>query len=232
MSTTNDGTENFRKDSSLFGKICEQAGIALVVVAACILYFTFEPAIQEEVKYYVSSRDVAVVPITHEEAQKEEGVNAKTGEESALLPVDEDFGIVIPKITANAKVLPDVNWKDSAVYQRALTQGVAHAAGTALPGEEGNVFIFAHSGVDFYEANRYNAVFYLIGKLEAGDTIYLFYKGKRLEYKVVENKIVAAEAVEYLTGDAQKKTLTLMTCWPAGTTYKRLVVVAEEVTGI
>ncbi len=230
MSTTSDGTGDIRKDNNLSERY-RQAGIALVAVAAFVLLSTFWPALREEAAYYVSPRnDRGIVPVLREEA--EQTGNIDTNEKptnDVLIPVDEEFGIVIPKISANAKVLPEVSWKDSAVYQRALTQGVAHAKGTAHPGEDGNIFIFAHSGVDFYEANRYNAVFYLIGKLEPDDAVYLFYQGKRLEYRVREVKIVSAEEVGYLTGDKKKRTLTLMTCWPAGTTYKRLVVVADDV---
>ena len=115
------------------------------------------------------------------------------------------------------------------MYQRALTKGVAHANGTSYPGESGNVFIFAHSGVDFYEATRYNAQFYLLSKLVTGDTIYLFYKKQKYVYRVTEKKVVSPEDVTYLTEDSQKKTLSLMTCTPAGTTLKRLLVIADQV---
>src|SRR3989339_451702 len=60
-------------------------------------------------------------------------------------PVDQEFGIVVPKIGANSKVIANVDPYNSKVYQRALTQGVAHAAGTVLPGEIGNSFLFSHS---------------------------------------------------------------------------------------
>lgn len=197
-----------------------KAGAALVVVSVLVLLFTFFPVIKEEAKYQFLPKYNNALVVTKEEA----------GEKSDVIyPVDEEFGIVIPKISANAPVVPDVDWQDSQVYQRALTRGVAHAAGTAYPGEMGNVFIFSHSGVDFYEANRYNALFYLLNKLTAGDEIYVFYKKQKFVYKVAEQKIVSPEDVEYLTGNSAKKTLTLMTCWPAGTTLRRLIVIAEQV---
>ncbi len=154
---------------------------------------------------------------------------AQTIPSQVLLPVSEDFGIVIPKIGANARIIPDVDWEDGAVYQRALTEGVAHARGTAKPGERGNVFLFSHSGVDFLEANRYNALFYLIDKLNPGDDIVVFFEGQKFEYRVVEKKKVAPEELEYLKGSEDQKTLTLMTCWPAGTTLQRLLVIAQQV---
>ncbi|OGI22164.1 MAG: hypothetical protein A2808_04035 [Candidatus Moranbacteria bacterium RIFCSPHIGHO2_01_FULL_55_24] len=193
-------------------------------MASLVLFLaTFFPVLREEVAYRFEQDTIPPVLTKTEQAAKGE-----TGAEEVLVPVDEDFGIVIPKIRANAKVVADVDWQDSARYQRALQEGVAHAKGTAKPGESGNIFLFSHSGVDFYEAARYNAVFYLMNKLSAGDEIELFYQGVRYGYRVKEVKIVGAEETGYITGPGRGKTLTLMTCWPAGTTLKRLVVIAEQ----
>jgi sortase A len=93
------------------------------------------------------------------------------------------------------------------------------------------MFLFAHSGADFFEAQRFNAVFYLLSKMEKGDVVYIFYKGKRLTYEVISQEKVNADQVEFMDAktDSQEKTLTLMTCWPAGTTLKRLMVIARQV---
>ena len=137
--------------------------------------------------------------------------------------------IIIPKLGANAKVIADVDPFDSRVYQRALTKGVAHAKGSAYPGEIGNVFLFSHSSVNFYEAQRYNSIFYLLNKLEPGDEIRVYYQGQPIIYRVSETKIVSSSAVNYLQAGTGESSLTLMTCWPAGTTYKRLLVIARPV---
>lgn len=218
----------FSKDNYL--DWTRKAGIALIAVSALVLLLTFFPVVTEEIKYQLLPKHDDALVITREEAEKKSEDGTQTQTASAVIyPVDEDFGIVIPKIAANAKVIPDVDWQDSGVYQKALTQGVAQAKGTAYPGEVGNIFLFAHSGVDFYEANRYNALFYLINKLVPGDEMYVFYKGQKFVYLVAAKKTVSPENVEYLKGDPTKKTLTLMTCWPAGTTISRLIVVAEQV---
>jgi sortase A len=105
-------------------------------------------------------------------------------------------------------------------YQVALTKGIAHAKGTKW-------FLFAHSAGNPLEANRYNAVFYLINKLMPGDEIDLYVKGQKYNYKATENKIVEAKEVQYMTENKDGRTLTLMTCWPPGTTLKRLLVIAK-----
>ncbi len=181
-------------------------GLVLVFAAITILVFTFYPVAKTETEYLIKGPE----SISHE-----------------IKPIDQAFGIVIPKIRASSKVVPDVNPYNDKEYQWALTKGVAHARGTSFPGQAGNVFIFSHSSANFYEATRYNSVFYLLSKLEKGDKIDLYYKGEKFTYKVTEKVVADPKDLSYLTKKTSKKMVTLMTCWPPGTTYKRLLVIGE-----
>lgn len=155
-----------------------------------------------------------------------------TPPKSEIKPVNTDFSIVIPKIRVNANVVKNVDPFDSRIYQKALTEGVAHAKGSGLPGFPGNIFIFAHSAINWYQASQYNSIFYLTSKLEPGDEIFIYYKGSKYRYSVTEKKIVAASEINYLS-DSQNATtqstssLTLMTCWPPGTDLNRLIILAN-----
>ena len=200
-------------------------GVLLISVSLFILGKIFFPVVREELKYSFSSQAQDISVVSQKELKEENNQKSAGG---IIIPVDEEFGIVIPKILANAKVIAEVNPWDARVYQGALTEGVAHAQGSALPGEIGNIFIFAHSGADLVEANRYNAVFYLLYKLAIDDEIYLFYKGEKYIYRVKEKKTVGAQDVSYLKDKGRDEKLTLMTCWPPGTTMKRLIVTAEK----
>lgn len=218
-----DAPPESKQSSKLFGsKSLFLIGLVLLFSGGALLLFLLLPALEQEFQYWNKTKASSQLPFI-----KSGEVATGVGKGDSVQPIDTEFGIVIEKIGANAKVLPEINWQEPAVYQEALRYGVAHAKGTALPGEVGNVFIFAHSGIDFSEAARYNAVFYLMNKLAAGDEIELFYEGKEYQYQVTDTKKVSSEAVEYLAQDESKKTLTLMTCWPAGTTLKRLIVQAE-----
>lgn len=185
-------------------------GLLTLAGGLILLTLTFLPVVRQELMYRLDSQTKSI--------QKE------------IVPVDKSFGIVIPKISANARVIANVDPLKEDVYQRALTKGVAHAQGTVLPGETGNMFIFAHSAGNWYEANQYNAVFYLLYKLIKGDVINIYYKDKLYVYKVREIKYIESTEVSYLSSKTDGwKTLTLMTCWPPGTTLKRLIVVADIV---
>lgn len=193
-------------------------GLALIILAVTFFIVTFFPAFKAEIGYLFSLKKNLPVVVSTEKPIKSD----------FLRPVNEEFGIVIPRIRANAAVIADVSPFNEKEYQIALTKGVAHARDTALPDQKGNIFIFAHSAGDFYNANRYNAIFYLLNKMKKNDPIYLIYKGIKFKYIVKEVKTVAPNDLQYLQRTGYEKSLTLMTCWPPGTTLKRLLVIAEQ----
>lgn len=195
-------------------------GNLLIIVSLGILVFIFGPALKEEIKYRLNQMSHVKYSLNTEV----EGTFEKP-----LTPPNTDFSIVIPKIAAVAPIVANVSSQDKYEYLKALKKGVAHAKGSALPGEDGNVYLFAHSTDSFLNVNLYNAVFYLIGKLEKDDEIDIFYKGNLIKYQVIEKKVVAANDTKYLGKLGDENTLTLQTCYPPGTTFKRLIVVAKQI---
>ena len=151
------------------------------------------------------------------------------GEKEQVLSVkDKDFSIIIPKIGASEKVIANVDPSNDTEYTEALKYGIAHAKGSAFPGLEGSTYLFAHSADSFWNVGRYNAVFYLLKELNPGDEVVIIFQGKRFNYTVTEKKVVEPSEVQYLeanVGSGEK--LILQTCWPPGTTFKRLLVFAK-----
>ena len=142
--------------------------------------------------------------------------------------VDSSFGIFIPKINANAKILENIDPFNPIEYDNALKNGIAHAKGSSLPGDSGNIFLFAHSATDFYKNSKLNVKFYLLSKLVKGDLIYISFKGKTTKYVVENLNKVDKNEIKYIGNYLDKNSLTLMTCWPIGIDYKRLIVTAVE----
>ena len=68
-----------------------------------------------------------------------------TPDGATIDPVDTNFGLIIPKIGINAKVIPAVNPTNPGEYEEALTKGVAHASTSYFPNENGTVYLFSHS---------------------------------------------------------------------------------------
>lgn len=137
-------------------------------------------------------------------------------------------GITIPKIFVDEPVVYNVDPNNVTAYTAALKQGIAHASGTAFPDNGQLGYYFAHSSTPEFR-NQYNAIFYLLGKLEAGDSVFLWHEGKRYEYVVSWTLETTPDNVSFLHDTYDKETIVLQTCWPAGTTKGRLLVFAERV---
>lgn len=144
-----------------------------------------------------------------------------------LVPKDPNFSVIVEKIGANAPVIANVDAGNKAVYTEALKRGVAHALGTAFPGQPGVSYLFAHSTDTIFNVPRFNAVFYLLKDMVVGDKVVLFFAGRRYDYVVTETKITPAEDVSYFTMRTSEQILVLQTCYPPGTTWKRLLVIAK-----
>lgn len=142
---------------------------------------------------------------------------------------DPAFSIVIPKISAQAVVFPNVSPADESEYLEVLKKGVAHANGTAFPGQKGNVYLFAHSTNIEANISRYNAIFYHLKDLEEGDQIVIFFAGRLHLYRVTEKKIIPASDVSFFEPQDKEEILILQTCWPPGTTLDRLLVFAKKI---
>jgi sortase A len=217
----------------------------LIFSSLFVISKTFYQPVREEVRYLIDKQSnktyvvaapqdaVAVKKVYAADVPK--GALAKALDikpVEVLVPQDPDFSIVIPKIAANSRILSNVDAANESEYLGALQEGVAHTKGTAFPGEGGHIFMFAHSTDYIWNVGTYNAVFYLLYKVEVGDEVDIFYKGERHVYRVTGTQIVDPSQVEYLTRKTDKELLTLQTCWPPGTTLKRMLVFAEPVANL
>lgn len=221
--------------------ILRTIGNFLIISSLFMIAKTFYNPVKVEIKYFVeklANKKYVVVDSVTEKKQQDVSPEIKKGllnqtfqikPVEVLVPEDPEFSIVVPKIGANARIISNVDSSDEKVYLEDLNKGVAHALGTAFPGEGGHIFLFAHSTDYFWNVGTYNAIFYLLYKLENGDEVNIFYKNKRHVYKIIGRQIVDPSEVEYLTRKTNKEFLTLQTCWPPGTTLKRLIVFASRV---
>jgi sortase A len=66
--------------------------------------------------------------------------------------------------------------------------------------------------------------------LENGDQIIVYYKQKKFVYEVHGKTVITPGDVSVLKKESKEPELSVMTCWPIGTTLKRLVVNAKLVS--
>ncbi len=210
--------------------ILKSIGNFLILFALFGIGMTIGPALFYEIKFHIDTIRGVQYVVASPQTKSPLG-NLKTTTSEIITPPDTLFSIVIPKIGASSRVIINVDSSNESEYLAALKQGIAHAKGTVFPGMKGTSFYFAHSTDSFWNVGRYNAVFYLLKDLNVGDDIDLFFNNYRYNYKVTDTKILDANDVSLLV-NAQKDTdekIVLQTCWPPGTTWKRLIVVAKPV---
>lgn len=220
-------------------KICRRclllAFASLFLLAGLVLlFFIFAPVVCEEVKFFLQKNRwqnyQLVQPSPEESGSATPSPFAPEELDFApalIKPVSFDFSLVIPRIGVNVLVFPEVDSQNEAHYGPVLEKGVAHARGSSLPSGPGPVFIFGHSTNTFTNIGRYHAVFYLLSKLETGDEIYLFYQNRQYRYLVTAQKIVSTDGVTPAFAALSGPQLVLQTCWPPGTTIRRLLVIAK-----
>lgn len=211
---------------------------------------TFGPALYYEAQFQIIQfRGVHFKVASADEAPKQQGFEDITkleeikkedkgepgfaeilagSKEQIIIPSDTSFSITIPKIGASAKVYPNIDPENSSQFVPILQKGIAHAKGSVFPGFAGNVYLFAHSTDNWWNVGRYNAVFYLLKNLAKGDPIVVFFENRRYDYLVSEVLVMDARDTSHIARPHEgEQKLVLQTCWPPGTTWKRLVVVAN-----
>ncbi len=141
--------------------------------------------------------------------------------------------IVIPKIGKNIPLLDikqkKVDWIDELnnIFMDELENGVIRYPGSAKPGENGNAFIFGHSSNFPWVDGDYNDVFALLDKVSFDDEVVVYYGQEKYVYKIRTKDVIRPGDVSVLKNKQDKSQLTLMTCWPIGTTLNRLVLTAD-----
>ncbi len=136
------------------------------------------------------------------------------------------IGKNIPLIDIREKTVESKNKLDN-ILMKELEDWVVRYPGSAKPGQKWNSFIFGHSSNFPWIAGKYNDVFARLGQVEVWDIVFSYYGQKKYKYKVVSKKVVKPTEVGVLKNDETKKELTLMTCWPIGTTLNRLIIKTE-----
>lgn len=99
---------------------------------------------------------------------------------------------------------------------------------SATPGNYGVNIIFGHSELpQFANPKDYSGIFTSIMDLKDGDVIYVDYDGVRYKYVVFDRQVVDPDNLSVLEQRFDDRYLSLITCVPPGTLWKRGVVKAK-----
>ena len=114
-----------------------------------------------------------------------------------------------------------------------LQHGVAHFSKTAAPGQKGNMIISGHSSNYIWAKGDFNYIFQNLNNLSPGDLVdvkTVQQNGKVIvyQYKVVE-KFTTIPNDARIFEETGLPMITLSTCWPVGSSARRLIVRGELV---
>ncbi|MCX7880954.1 MAG: class D sortase [Patescibacteria group bacterium] len=126
--------------------------------------------------------------------------------------------------------IPKLNIKEAKVVVGGedLSKSLIHYLPESLPGEYGNVVIFGHSTLpQLYNPKDYKTIFTHLPSLEKGDKILIKIRDLEYEYEVFDMFVVEPDKVSVLDQKKDASYLTLITCVPPGTYWKRLVIRAK-----
>lgn len=203
---------------SNFKKIIFYTGTLIVAISILYLGYLYEPLFKSLTKYKLS-RFTPRVDLENTE--------------NLVQISDNDFYVLIPKISAKSNIISNVSPYNKEEYLAVLAKDeVAHSKTSSVPGLGTNntTYIFAHSTQQNLNMVRKNSVFYLLGELATNDLIYIKYHGNFYKYRVYDKKVVSYKEADYLNyKDESREVLILQTCWPIGTNWKRLLVFAERI---
>jgi len=141
--------------------------------------------------------------------------------------IEKENSLEITKLGLEAPLVFAVSTEIKAITQD-LKNGVVVYPESSLPGQSGELIVLGHSSPPGWPKIRYDWVFSKLGELEAGDNIVINFAGLRHDYMVI-NKVFLekGQALPENNSDNSKQFLYLVTCWPPGKDFKRLVVEAE-----
>lgn len=126
--------------------------------------------------------------------------------------------------------VPKLNIKDANVIigGEDLVKSLVHYLPQSLPGEYGNIVIFGHSTLpQLYSTKDYKSIFTYLPSLEKGDKIITKVKDVNYEYEIYDMFVINPDQVSVLEQRTDASYLTLITCVPPGTYWKRLVIRAK-----
>ncbi|MBX4191178.1 MAG: sortase [Candidatus Doudnabacteria bacterium] len=154
-----------------------------------------------------------------------------SGDFTSNYDMDRAGRLSIPRLNQQVPLI----WsKDPSNFDHDLTLGVVHYPGTAMPGQNGIIYVSGHSSDYIWKKNPMANVFTKLNYLNPGDEVFVDVYGKdgkvyNYRYKVTEKKVYTADDQVQFIDNSNTSKLNLSTCWPIGTSKDRLVVTAEEV---
>ena len=167
--------------------------------------------------FYEQQEEYVVdVPVMEEELVKEEVAEQEEKKETTTPTINYIAVIKIPKIGLEKGLA------SKGSYWNNVNRNIEILSESDKPDvDKGNVILASHSG------NSSISYFKKLNKLQNDDTVSIVYNGKEYKYKMVNSYEIEKNGYAHIVRNAEKSTLTLITC--KHNTDKQIVVICELV---
>jgi len=234
----------FKENNSVKKKILTYFSYLSLTIGSFLLFWAFYPIISFEIysRNFLSAKVKS--PIINNSFQKAIDNGLVLGKFNIFSNNLSDFTNAnfwfpsVSKIKTNNSFsvkeylldIPKLNIKEARVVVGSddLSKSLIHYLPKTMPGEPGNVTIFGHSTLpQLYQPNDYKSIFTFLPSLQKGDKIFVKVNDLIYQYEVFEMFVVEPTEISVLDQQFDASYLTLITCVPPGTYWKRLVVKAK-----
>lgn len=212
----------------MFNKSKVILSLTLVTIGFVILFYVASPIVLFQLKYATENAGTSfVAPIPDVLANSIVNLSGVDyGKASNWFPATETKKDT-PKISSYWLSIPKLGIIQATVSTVSddLFKNLVHYGGSALPGEVGNAVIFGHSTLpQLFNPQNYKTIFSTLHTLKVGDEFATAVDGVTYSYKISQIKVIDPADISVLSQDADGSYVTIITCTPPGTYWKRLVI--------
>lgn len=155
---------------------------------------------------------LVVTPVQDAWPSYGEGAKAVAGEGL------EGGRILVPRLKLSAPIMESIE-------EDGLQDAVGHVPGTAYPWERGNTVII---GENYMAQWGLKMLFSVLHLSRQGDLVVIEHGAMKYEYRIRHKKVVEEDEMYDYVGPSDRAELTLITCYPPGTRWKRLIIFADK----
>lgn len=129
----------------------------------------------------------------------------------------DNYILAIPKLGINNANVSTSNYN--------LSETLVHYYGPPNPLDKGTSVIFGHSTLpQWFDPTNYEAIFATLHTIQIGDELIITVDGVQHTYEVFGTTITTPDDVNIFSQSYDNSYITLVTCTPPGTIWKRLIV--------
>jgi sortase A len=220
-------------------KIARFAGLGIASIGLLFGLYTLSPLISWQIYLkpaFASSNFASPIPqktiMTEDTIQSLLTATAKSlSGNNQLMPSTYDHTQVTTNLSSYTLSIPQINIHNATVstVDTDLNTHLVHFPGTALPPNKGSAVIFGHSTLpQLFNPTDYKTIFANAHTLKNDDILEVTVANTLYKYRIFSIMIVSPDNTSaYMTQENDNSYITIVTCTPPGTTWKRLIIKAR-----